>query len=113
MRTMKAISRIALSISLALAGGSLALAPAVAKKQAEEQQTFNLSQPVQNNLAEAQKLIAAKDYANAATKISAAEAAIKNDDDRFQVGAFKLNLGTVSNNPQLQSEGIDLAVASG
>jgi len=111
---MKAISRIALGISLAVTGGSLALAPAIAKKQeAEASQTFKLSQPVQNNLAEAQKLIAAKDYANAATKIAAAQAAITNEDDRFQVGAFKLNLGTLTNNPQLQSEGIDLAVQSG
>ena len=110
---MKAISRIALGISLALVGGNLAVAPAMAKKAAEEEQKFNLSPDVAKNLSEAQKLIAAKDYANAAPKISAAEAAIKNDDDRFQVGAFKLNLGTVTNNPALQGEGIDLAVASG
>jgi hypothetical protein len=112
MRTMKAISRIALGISLALAGGSLALAPAIAKKAADESQTFNLSPEVSKNLADAQKAIAAKDYATAAPKIAAAEAAIKNDDDRFQVGAFKLSLGTATSNQTLQSEGIDLAVAS-
>jgi hypothetical protein len=110
---MKAISRIALGVSLTLAGGGLALAPAIAKKQAEESQALTLSQAVQNNLAEAQKAMTAKDYATAGAKISAAEAAIKTEDDRFEVGAFKLNLGTVTSNPQLQSDGIDFAVASG
>jgi Tfp pilus assembly protein PilF len=111
---MKAISRIALGISLALAGGSLALAPAVAKKSGgEEAQTFNLSQPVSNALQAAQKAIAAKDYATAQSSIATAEAAIKNEDDRFQVGAFKLSLGTAMNDQNLQSQGIDLAVASG
>jgi tetratricopeptide (TPR) repeat protein len=112
---MKAISRIALGMALALGGSAIALTPAVAKKEKaeDENQTWTLSQGVQNNLAEAQKAMGSKDYATAGAKITAAAAAIKNDDDRFQVGAFKLNLGTVTNNQALQSEGIDLAVASG
>jgi tetratricopeptide (TPR) repeat protein len=106
---MKAISRIALGISLALAGG-LALAPATAKKA--ESKAAALSPDVQNNLAAAQTAMDKKDWATAQAKVSAAEAVAKTDGDRFNIGVIKFNIGRNTNNEQLQGQGADMAIAS-
>jgi tetratricopeptide (TPR) repeat protein len=109
---MKAISRIALAVSLALAGGGLALAPALAAKK-DQAKPVEVSQAVGENLNAAQEAIQKKDFATAQAKLSAAEAAVKTAGDRYNVGIVKFNLGQNTKNEQLQSQGVDQAIASG
>lgn len=108
---MKTISRIALGISLALASGSVAFAPAVAKKS--EAQQMNLSPDVVPDLQAAQEALGKKDFATVQAKVTAAEAKAKTPDDHFQIGIMKFNLGNQTQNTQLQAEGADEAIASG
>ena len=108
---MKAVSTIALGIALAFAGGSLTLAPAIAAKE-KKAKAIEVSQDVGQNLNAAIAAIQKKDFATAQAKVAAAEAAIKNDGDRYNVGIVKFNLGQNTKNEQLQASGADMAIAS-
>lgn len=76
-----------------LAGAAVVAAPAVAQNaKAEAPKPVKLSKPVQNALAEAQKLSAAGDTAGAMAKIAEAEAfATPTPDDTYMTQAVKLN----------------------
>lgn len=97
---MKLISHAALVAILATGVSAAMIAtPAVAQKKKKEKEAaaaaapaLNLSEAVRKPIAEAQKALAAKDNATAATQIAAAEAVAKSDDDRYAVAALKLPL---------------------
>jgi tetratricopeptide (TPR) repeat protein len=98
-------------MSLALAAGGIALAPVAAKK-AEEARPLQMTPEVQKLLVEAQAAQEKKDYATLQAKITAAEALAKTEDDHFQLGILTFNLGNGTNNPKLQAQGADEAIAS-
>jgi len=112
---MKLVSTMALGLALAFGGAAsmVAVAPAAAKDKAAKPKAVNLSDSVRNALAAADKAMNAGDFPTATSQIAAASAAAKTNDEKFFVGQYKINLGTKSNNAQLQAEGVDEALASG
>lgn len=93
---MKSISRVAVAAALMAGVAGVAVsAPAMAKEkkeQAASQPTLKLSKEVQGPASEAQKALAAKDYATATTQLATAQAAVKNDDDKYIVAALQLQM---------------------
>lgn len=87
----------AIVAALMLAGVAGLATPALAAKPdknagAAKGPAVKLSKPVQTALADAQKLITAKDYPGALAKIREAEAVpTRTDDDNYMINALKLN----------------------
>jgi hypothetical protein len=112
---MRLVSTMALGLALAFGGTAamVAVTPAIAKDKAPKPKPVNLSEPVRNALAAADKAMTAGDFATATSQIAAASAAANTPDEKFFAGQYKINLGTKSSNSQLQAEGVDEALASG
>jgi hypothetical protein len=112
---MKFISKFALALSLS----SFAIAPAAyAKTDKKEAQ-----KPAQIKLKLSKKFIAAygpavtaankqKDIPAAVALLPSVRAGIENEDDRFEAGNFFLSMGVAAKDKKIQSEGLDLLLAS-
>lgn len=115
---MKAISSFAVAVSL-MVGGALAATPAVAQKKKQQAAAQpagwqpKLSKEEVAALRPVEVAITAKDWAAAQAALPAAQAAATSPDGRFYVGQFYVTIGAATNNMQLQSQGIDLMLASG
>ncbi|OWK32324.1 hypothetical protein [Sphingomonas mucosissima] len=92
---MKSISRVAFAAALMAGAAGIAVSPpAIAQKKQDEQKApaLKLSKEVQVAAGAAQKALAAKDYATAATQLTTAQGVVKSDDDRYIVAALQLQL---------------------
>lgn len=91
---MKNFTRVAVAAALMAGVAGVAVSsPAIAKDKKEEKAApLKLSKEVQGPAAEAQKALAAKDYATAGTQLTNAQAAVKSDDDKYIVAALQLQL---------------------
>ena len=117
---MKKASSVAIALSLVV-GGAVLSAPAPAQKKGK--QAAAPAQPAQwapklrkeevPALQAVQKAIDAKDWAAASTALAAAQPVATSADARYFIGRYQLNIGTGSNNAQLQAQGIDAMIASG
>jgi tetratricopeptide (TPR) repeat protein len=111
---MKFVSTMALGFALALGvTATLGVQPAVAKEKAAKPASFNLSKPVREAAAAAQKALAAGDTATAATQLAAAKVGASSPDDNYVLGSIAYDLGRKTNNLTQQLEGIDAMLASG
>lgn len=110
---MKFVSTMALGLAL-VCGAAVSLgAPAMAKEKEPKPPTFNLSKPVREAVAAAQKALAANDTATAAAQLATAKAAAATPDDNYVIGSIAYDLGRKANNMAQQLEGIDAMLASG
>jgi TolA-binding protein len=112
---MKFFSKFALALSLS----SVAIAPAAyAKTDKKEAQT-----PAQIKVKLSKKFITAyspavtaankqKDIPAAVALLPSVRAGIENEDDRYEAGNFFLSVGVASKDKKIQSEGLDLLLAS-
>jgi hypothetical protein len=117
---MKKVSNLALVASV-IVGGALVSTPAAAQKKKAEAAAAAQPAGWQPKLTKAEAAalkpvevaVNAQDWATAATAIAAAQPAVTSADARYYLGRFQLQIGAGTNNPQLQSQGIDAMIASG
>lgn len=116
---MKSVSHIALGLALAVgltAGASTPAWAAKKEKPAEAPAGYapkDLSKEFRAPVADAQKAIAAKDYATAQAKLAEAAPLAKTPDEKWTLGTLKLQIGQATQNTALQREALDDLVASG
>ena len=114
---MKAISTLAIAVSL-LAGGAVIATPAVAQKNkkaaAAAQPTGpQLSKEERAALIPLQTAVQAKDFATAATLLPAAQAAVKGADARHILAGLQLQMALGNNDQAGQAAAIEAMLASG
>lgn len=112
---MRLVSHVALGLMLAV-GAAGAVTPAFAadkKEKADKAAKADYSPAFIKEAQEVQKLDQAKDYANMKPAVDKAAAAASTPDDKMLVGQFRLNLGSGTNDPAMQRQGIKEMLASG
>jgi hypothetical protein len=119
---MKMASSVAAAAALAMIAGSYS-APADAQKKGKQaaaaapaqpaQWTAKLSKEEAVALQAVEKAMAANDWAAASAALAAAQPIATSPDARFFIGQYQYKIGSGTNNPQLQSQGVDAMAASG
>ena len=93
---MKTLSTLALAAALATGmSGAVLLQPALAAKKEEPKSGLKLSQEFVKAAKPAQDALAAKNYAGADPLIAAAEAAAKNDDEKYVAQSMRFDFARV------------------
>lgn len=112
---MRLVTPMALAMAIALTSGAVT-APAFAAKKKEEQKTgpkLNVSPDVLKDLQTAQAATDKQDFAGAKAAIAAADGKAQSNDDKYQIGAIKLNLSITSKDSALQTEALNQMLDSG
>lgn len=111
---MRFVTPVALALALAMTGGAIT-APAFAAKKEEKQAgpKLNVSPDVLKALQTAQTAAGAQDFAGAKAALADADSKAKSNDDKYQIGAIKLNTSIASKDSALQSEGLIQMLDSG
>jgi hypothetical protein len=116
---MKLISKFALALSTgAMAIGMMATAPvAVAKKEPKtaepKRPKLNFSKGFLTAYQPAVEVFfKKKDIPGSIAMLPSVKAAIANDDDRYEAGGYFLNVGGQAKDQKIQSEGLDMMLAS-
>ena len=89
---MRFVTPVALALTLAMAGGAVS-APAFAKKEDKKGSApkLNVSPDVLKALQTAQAAAGKQDWAGAKAALADADSKAKSNDDKYQIGAIKLN----------------------
>lgn len=114
---MKTVSRAAFGLALAMGVAvPLAVSPAMAAKEKKEKpapaKVWQLSKEFRAAYIPADAAVKAN-APDAIAKIEAAEAVVKNGDEKYIAGTLRLTLGQATKNPKLQLDGIIAMIASG
>ena len=114
---MKTVSRAAFGLALAMGVAvPLAVSPAMAAKEKKEKpapaKAWQLSKEFRAAYIPADAAVKAN-APDAIAKIEAAEAVVKNGDEKYIAGTLRLTLGQATKNPKLQLDGIIAMIASG
>ncbi|WP_449472297.1 hypothetical protein [Sphingobium chungangianum] len=112
---MRFVSPVALALTLALAGGAIS-APAMAAKKDEKKggaPKLNVSPDVIKALQAAQTAAAKNDFAAAKAALADADSKAKSNDDKYQIGAVKLNASIAAKDSAMQSEALTQMLDSG
>ncbi|UZW56448.1 hypothetical protein NUH86_06680 [Sphingobium sp. JS3065] len=112
---MRFVTPVALALTLALAGGAVS-APAFAAKKEEKKggaPKLNVSPDVIKALQTAQQAIEKQDFAGAKVALADADSKAKSNDDKYQIGAIKLNTSIASKDTAMQSEALTQMLDSG
>ena len=114
---MKTVSRAAIGLALAMGVAvPLAVSPAMAAKEKKEKpapaKVWQLSKEFRAAYVPADAAVKAN-APDAIAKIEAAEAVVKNGDEKYIAGTLRLTLGQATKNPKLQLDGIIAMIASG
>ncbi len=114
---MKTVSRAAFGLALAMGVAvPLAVSPAMAAKEKKEKpapaKAWQLSKEFRAAYVPADAAVKAN-APDAIAKIEAAEAFVKNGDEKYIAGTLRLTLGQATKNPKLQLDGIIAMIASG
>ncbi|WP_022683225.1 hypothetical protein [Sphingobium bisphenolivorans] len=112
---MRFVTPVALALTLALTGGALS-APAFAAKKEEKKggaPKLNVSPDVLKALQTAQTAAGKNDFASAKAALADADSKAKSNDDKYQIGAIKLNTSISSKDAALQSEALTQMLDSG
>ncbi|WP_333885500.1 hypothetical protein [Sphingobium yanoikuyae] len=111
---MRFVTPLSLALALALTGGAVS-APASAAKKEEKPagRKLNVSPEVLKSLQAAQKASDAQDFAGAKTALTEADGKAASNDDKYQIGAIKLNTGIQSKDDALKMEGLNQMLDSG
>lgn len=111
---MRFVTPVALVLALALTGGAVS-APAFAAKKEDKKAgpKLNVSPDVIKALQAAQKAAEAQDFATAKTALAEADSKAQSNDDKYQIGAVKLNTSITSKDSALQTEALNQMLDSG
>ena len=112
---MRFVTPVALALALALTGGAVS-APAMAAKKEDKKggaPKLNVSPDVIKALQAAQAAAAKNDFAGAKAALADADSKAKSNDDKYQIGAIKLNTSIGSKDAALQSEALTQMLDSG
>ena len=112
---MRFVTPVALALALALTGGAIS-APAMAAKKEEKKggaPKLNVSPDVIKALQAAQAATAKNDFAGAKAALADADSKAKSNDDKYQIGAIKLNTSIASKDAAMQSEALTQMLDSG
>lgn len=114
---MKTVSRAAFGLALAMGVAvPLAVSPAMAAKEKKEKpapaKAWQLSKEFRAAYIPADAAVKAN-APDAIAKIEAAEAVVKNGDEKYIAGTLRLTLGQATKNAKLQLDGIIAMIASG
>lgn len=113
---MRFVSTIALSVTLALAGATVAgVQPAFAQKKEKEAAApaLKLSKPVREALVAAQNAVKAGDLATADAKTAEAKAAATTEDERYYTGSILYDIANKQNDHAKQLSAIEMMLDSG
>ncbi|HAF40458.1 MAG TPA: hypothetical protein DCG90_01580 [Sphingobium sp.] len=111
---MRFVTPVALALALALTGGAVS-APAFAAKKEEKKAgpKLNVSPDVIKALQAAQKAAEAQDFAGAKAALAEADSKAQSNDDKYQIGAIKLNTSIAAKDNALQGEALAQMLDSG
>ncbi|MES2158407.1 MAG: hypothetical protein V4512_11435 [Pseudomonadota bacterium] len=111
---MRFVTPVALALALAMTGGAIS-APAFAAKKEEKKAgpKLNVSPEVIKSLQVAQKAAEAQDFAGAKAALADADTKAVSNDDKYQIGAIKLNTSIGAKDAALQSEALTQMLDSG
>jgi hypothetical protein len=114
MRIMRFVTPVALALALALTSGAVS-APAFAANKEEKKAgpKLNVSPDVIKALQAAQKAAEAQDFAGAKAALAEADSKATSNDDKYQIGAIKLNASIASKDSALQGEALTQMLDSG
>ena len=112
---MKFATTTALATAIAIGFAGVAAAPAIAKKKDEAAAASGpkFSAEFRQAAQPLQKALQANDIAGAQAGLPAAQAAASTPDDKYNLGIMMFQIGEKTQNPTLQTQGADMAVASG
>jgi hypothetical protein len=112
---MRFVTPVALALTLALAGGAVS-APAFAAKKEEKKGSapkLNVSPEVIKALQTAQKAAEGQDFAGAKAALADADSKAQSNDDKYQIGAVKLNTSIAAKDSAMQGEALAQMLDSG
>jgi len=111
---MRFVTPFALVLALAVTGGAVS-APAFAAKKEEKKAgpKLNVTPDVIKSLQTAQKAAEAQDFAGAKAALAEADSKAVSNDDKYQIGAIKLNTSIAAKDTALQSEALTQMLDSG
>ncbi|MEQ6332360.1 hypothetical protein [Sphingobium sp. MK2] len=111
---MRFVTPFALVLALAVSGGAVS-APAFAAKKEEKKAgpKLNVTPDVIKSLQAAQKAAEAQDFAGAKAALAEADSKAVSNDDKYQIGAIKLNTSIAAKDTALQSEALTQMLDSG
>ena len=112
---MRFVTPVALALTLALAGGAVSV-PAFAAKKDEKKggaPKLNVSPDVIKALQAAQQAAGKQDFAAAKAALADADSKAKSNDDKYQIGAVKLNTSIASKDAAMQGEALTQMLDSG
>ncbi|MCC4252478.1 hypothetical protein LL251_08590 [Sphingobium naphthae] len=111
---MRFVTPVALALALAMTSGAVST-PAFAAKKEEKKAgpKLNITPDVLKALQTAQKSAEAQDFAAAKTAIAEADSKAASNDDKYQIGAIKLNTGIASKDEAMKMEGLNQMLDSG
>ncbi|WP_375197080.1 hypothetical protein [Sphingobium sp.] len=112
---MRFVTPVALALTLALAGGAVSVPAFAAKKEEKKGNApkLNVSPDVIKALQAAQKASEAQDWAAAKAALADADSKAQSNDDKYQIGAIKLNASIASKDSAMQSEALTQMLDSG
>lgn len=111
---MRFVTPVALALALAMTSGAVS-APAFAAKKEEKKAgpKLNVSPDVIKALQTAQAATEKQDFAGAKAALAEADSKATSNDDKYQIGAIKLNASIASKDAALQSEALTQMLDSG
>ena len=116
MRIMRFVTPVALALALALTSGAVSAPAFAAKKEKKEEKQgmkLNVSPDVIKALQAAQQASEKQDFATAKTALAEADGKAASNDDKYQIGAVKLNTGIGAKDEALKMEGLNQMLDSG
>ena len=112
---MRFVSPVALALALAVTGGAIS-APAMAAKKEDKKggaPKLNVSPDVIKALQVAQAAAQKNDFAGAKAALADADSKAKSNDDKYQIGAIKLNTSIAAKDSAMQGEALAQMLDSG
>lgn len=112
---MRFVTPVALALVLALTGGAVS-APAMAAKKEDKKGAapkLNVSAEVIKSLQAAQEATQKNDFVAAKAALTDADAKAQSNDDKYQIGAVKLNTSIAAKDNALQGEALTQMLDSG
>lgn len=114
---MRFVTPFALVLALAVTGGAVSAPAFAAKKDKKEEKAtgpkLNVTPDVIKSLQTAQKAAEAQDFAGAKAALAEADSKAVSNDDKYQIGAIKLNTSIASKDAAMQSEALTQMLDSG
>ncbi|MCP1469788.1 hypothetical protein J3E64_001470 [Sphingobium sp. OAS761] len=110
---MRFVTPVALALALALTGGAVTAPASAAKKEEKKGMKLNVSPEVIKSLQTAQQATEKQDFAGAKAALADADAKAKSNDDKYQIGAIKLNTAIAAKDEPGKIEALNQMLDSG